>query len=277
MQSPQAASAIGMTVFARREFPNMGLELLMILKQTEIDRLADEYDRKLFPVTQPFFDDPILEATREFVVDFSTQPYKKSGSTLEALCPVIQPAMNQNSILLTFGKASTDDFAAMHAELDDCAKLFKRVMNLVGKDYPVSILIIYPDGDGHQMLEATNPKRFESKSQLMEQGIMAGAFFKESNFSSTFDPNLKPLRSPYPTFILRNTRRFDWVFVGGVPQLRDIYLKQFSSPPKTLREVHCPYTRCKNAIYRFFQRGKFRKNQRKYSDGGRREFWKKSS
>ena len=94
-----------------------------------------------------------------------------------------------------------------------------------------AILIIYPDGDGHQMLEATNPKRFESKSQLLEQGIMAGAFFEESNFSSTFDPKLKPLRSPYPTFILRNTRRFDWVFVGGVPQLRDIYLKQFGSPP----------------------------------------------
>ena len=26
----------------------------MNLTQTEIDRLADEYDRKLFPVTQPF-------------------------------------------------------------------------------------------------------------------------------------------------------------------------------------------------------------------------------
>ena len=256
----------------------MGLELpLMILKQTEIDRLADEYDRKLFPVTQPFFDDPILEATREFVVDFSTQPYQKSGSKLEALCPAIKPSMNRNSMLLTYGTASTDDFAAMHAELAECAELFKRVIDVVGNDYPTAILIIYPDGDGHQMLEATNPKRFDSKSQLLEQGIMAGAFFKESNFGSTFDPNFKPLRSPYPTFILRNTRRFDWVFLGGVPELRDIYLKQFGSAPEPLREVHCPYTRCKNAIYRFFRVGKFQKNQRKYSDGGRREFWKKST
>jgi len=89
----------------------------MNLTQTEIDRLADEYDRKLFPVTQPFFDDPILEATRKFVVDFSTQPYQKSGSKLEALCPAIKPSMNRNSMLLTYGTASTDDFAAMHAEL----------------------------------------------------------------------------------------------------------------------------------------------------------------
>ena len=180
-------------------------------------------------------------------------------------------------MLLTYGTASTDDFAAMHAELAECAELFKRVIDVVGKDYPTAILIIYPDGDGHQMLEATNPKRFESKSRLLEQGIMAGAFFKESNFGSTFDPNLKPLRSPYPTFILRNTRRFDWVFLGGVPELRDIYLKQFGSAPEPLREVHCPYTRCKNAIYRFFRVGKFQKNQRKYSDGGRREFWKRST
>ena len=248
----------------------------MNLKQTEIDRLADEYGRKLFPVTQPFFDDPILEATREFVVDFSTQSYQKSGSALEALCPAIQPAMNRNSILLTFGKSSTDDFAAMHAELAECAKIHKSVTDLVGKDYPVAVLIIYPDGDGHNMLEATNPKRFDSKSQLMEQGIMAGAFFKESNFSSTFDPNLKPLRSPYPTFILRNTRRIDWVFVGGFPQLRDIYLKQFGAPPNSLREVYCPYTRCKNAIYRFLRGSKFQKKQRKYSDGGRQAFWDKS-
>ena len=245
----------------------------MNLKQTEIDRLAREYDRKLFPVTQPFFDDPILEATRKFVVDFSTQPHQKSGSALEALCPAIEPAMNRNSILLTFGKSSTDDYAAMHAELAECARIHKSVSDLVGEDYPVAMLIIYPDGDGHKMLEATNPKRFDTKRQLMEQGIMAGAFFKESNFSSTFDPNLKPLRSPYPTFILRNTRRFDWIFVGGFPQLRDIYLKQFGSPPKPLREVHCPYTRCKNAIYRFFRGSEFKKKQRKYSDGGRQEFW----
>ena len=145
----------------------------MNLTQTEIDRLAHEHDRKLFPVTQPFFDDPILEATRKFVVDFSTQPYQKSGSTLEALCPAIEPAMNRNSILLTFGKSSTDDFAGMHAELAECAKIHKSVTDLVGKDYPVALLIIYPDGDGHRMLEATNPKRFDSKSQLMEQGIMA--------------------------------------------------------------------------------------------------------
>lgn len=249
----------------------------MNLKQTEIDRLAHEYDRKLFPVTQPFLDDPILEATRKFVVDFSTQPYKKSGSTLEALCPAIKPAMNRNSILLTFGKSSTDDFAAMHAELAECAEIHKSVIDLVGKDHPVAILIIYPDGDGPSMLEATNPNRFNAKSQLMEQGIMAGAFFKESNFSSTFDPNVKPLRSPYPTFILRNTRRFDWVFVGGVPRLRDIYLKQFGSPPKPLREVHCPYTRFKNAIHRLLRGSKFQKNQRKYSDGGRQEFWNKST
>ena len=246
----------------------------MNLTQAEIDRLVDEYGRKLFPVTQPFFDDPILEATRKFVVDFSTQPYQKSGSKLEALCPAIKPSMNRNSMLLTFGKASTDDFAAMHTELDECAKIFKRVTDVVGEDYPTAILIIYPDGDGHQMLEATNPKRFESKSQLLEQGIMAGAFFKESNFGSTFDPNFKPLRSPYPTFILRNTRRFDWVFVGGVPELRDIYLNQFGSPPKPLKEVHCPYTRCKNAICRFLRVGKFQKIPRKYSDGGRRAFWK---
>ena len=245
----------------------------MNLKQTEIDRLSHEYDRKLFPVTQPFFDDPTLEATRKFVVDFSTQPYRKSGSMLKALCPAIEPAMDRNSILLTLGKASTDDFAAMHAEVAECAKIHKRVIDVVGKDYPVAVLIIYPDGDGHRMLEATNPKRFDSKSQLMEQGIMLGAFFKESNFSSTFDPNLKPLRSPYPTFILRNTRRFDWVFVGGFPQLRDIYLKQFGSPPKPLKEVHCPYTRCKNAVYRFLRGSGFMKNRRKYSDGGRREFW----
>jgi len=245
----------------------------MNLKQTEIDRLSDEYDRKLFPVTQPFVDDPILEATRKFVVDFSTQPYQKSGATLEALCPAIEPAMNRNSILITFGKSSTDDFAAMHAELAECAKVHRSVVDLVGKDCPVAILVVYPEGDGHKMLEATNPKRFDSKRQLMEQGIMVGAFFKESKFGSTFDPNLKPLRSPCPTFILRNTRRFDWVFVGGFPQLRDIYLKQFGAPPQSFREVHCPYTRCKNAIYRLFRRGKFHKNQRKYSDGGRREFW----
>ena len=249
----------------------------MSLKQTEIDRLAHEYGRKLFSVTQPFSDDPILEATRKFVADFSTQSYQKSGSTLEALCPAIEPAMNRNSILLTFGKSSTDDFAAMHAELAECAKIHKRVVELVGKDYPVAILIIYPDGNGHSMLEATNPKRFDAKGQLMEQGIMLGAFFKESNFGSTFDPNLKPLRSPYPTFILRNTRRIDWVFVGGFPRLRDIYLKQFGSPPQPLKEVHCPYTWCKNVIYRFLRGGKFRKNRRKYSDGGRREFWDKSS
>ena len=90
------------------------------------------------------FDDPILEATRKFVVDFSTQPYQKSGSTLEALCPAIEPAMNRNSILLTFGKSSTDDFAAMHAELAECAKIHKSVTDLVGKDYPVALLIIYP-------------------------------------------------------------------------------------------------------------------------------------
>ena len=46
----------------------------MNLTQAEIDRLVDEYGRKLFPVTQPFFDDPILEATRKFVCLLYTSP-----------------------------------------------------------------------------------------------------------------------------------------------------------------------------------------------------------
>ena len=51
----------------------------MNLKQTEIDRLADEYGRKLFPVTQPFFDDPILEATENLLSISAPSPIKNRG------------------------------------------------------------------------------------------------------------------------------------------------------------------------------------------------------
>lgn len=145
---------------------------------------------------------------------------------------------------------------------------------MVGSDFPVAILVIYPNGNGRNMLEATNPERFNTKAELLRKGIMAGAFFEESEFTSTFDAKLKPLRSPYPTFILRNAVRFDWVFLGSIPKLKAIYLEQFGDPPEPLREVHCPYTRLKLMVARIFK--KPRKPSRRYSDGGRKKFWSRA-
>lgn len=241
----------------------------MKLENADIEKFSQKYDRALFSLEHPL-SDPVLEETRQFVVDFNTQPYQKSRSTLQALCPAIEPSLKRNAMLMTMAKTTTDDNHGMLRELQDCAELHQDIRDKVGADFPVAVILIFPTGDGEAMMDLTNPENSGIKSELMRKGIMSGAFFKESPFSSTFDPNLKPLRSPHPAFILRNIQKFDWVFVGGIPEWREIYLETFGNPPEYLRHSHCPWMRFKQLVKTLVTG----KSHRKYSDGGRKNFWR---
>ena len=114
-------------------------------------------------------------------------------------------------MIMTKAKTTTEDRLGMLSELKVCAELHHDIRKIVGNDFPVAVILLFADGDGEEMMKLVNPDNNDVKSELMKSDIMAGAFYKESPFSSTFDPNFKPLQSPHPAFILRNFQRFDWV------------------------------------------------------------------
>jgi hypothetical protein len=68
------------------------------------------------------------------------------------------------------------------------------------------------------------------KTDLLAQGIMVGQFYPSCTVGSTYNPDFKPLQSPYPMFVLRWLIESDWRFLKGNPRWEKVYRDQLGTP-----------------------------------------------
>lgn len=180
----------------------------------------------------------------------TTYPLKrvKKHRRVEAICPMVAPALASGSLYFATGKVSDREVPLTELDrlLREGASLFE---DHVSADDPRlrCLVLVLPGAKGSRLLEATDPSR-DIKNELLKRGILVGEFFPGCPFATTFNPRLFALRSPAPMYVFRSFIESDWRFICQIPEWQRTYRERFGEPPAKLRHLGGPLWRLKQKI-----------------------------
>jgi len=169
----------------------------------------------------------------------------KKQRRVEAICPMVAPALAAGSLYFALGKVSRREvpFDEMDHLLREGASVFEN--HVIADDARLRCLVlVLPGARGARLLEATDPSR-GIKNDLLKRGILVGEFFPGCPFATTFNPRLFALRSPAPMYVFRTFIESDWRFICQIPEWQQTYRERFGDPPAKLRHLGSPLWRLK--------------------------------
>jgi len=173
-----------------------------------------------------------LRAADAWIRDVIFRNVRKSEARTEAVCPFAEPSVDAGLFYLSVGKPrSANDAAAIADEVKLYGEIFVRLAPTGGSLAMLRCIVLAMPETPHELiLPAVDPAKSSVETELLEQGVMVGEFYRDCPFPATWDASFFPLQSPVPLYVFRPFIKTDWRLIHRVKPWREIYKRRFGEP-----------------------------------------------
>lgn len=172
-----------------------------------------------------------LTDTLAWLRNFIMKPHPNLGRP-GAVCPYVASAIDEGLLYLSVGSpADPLNHATLYEEMDVYRGIFQQFTAPGNPDLANlrCILVLFPETPESVFDDPPGLKVL--KSEMMLQDITIGQFHPVSNPKRLLKEKFFPVQAPTCIYVMRPFAEFDWVFIKGEREWRDIYRRKFGVTP----------------------------------------------
>jgi hypothetical protein len=160
--------------------------------------------------------------------EYLSQPHPDLGRP-GPVCPYVQTSLRGSHFYLTVRPGRRPDRAAVEATVLRFRDWFGVLEPTSGRDAQFkTILIVFPDVAAEEAPELIDATQYALKPAFVAAGLMIGQFHPlPPRESGLWNPDFRPLRSPYPLLAIRHMVHTDLPFLAGERRFLESYRTVF--------------------------------------------------
>lgn len=141
------------------------------------------------------------------------------------VCPFTGTSIAKDIFRFTFVRGQSIDHNELVQLIDEIAQAFPRLSPFGADEVYKTVVVVFPDVVDHQTIDAVQE---ECKNTFVKSGLMVGQFYPGHTQPGIWNPEFRPLDSPFPMLAVRHMVTTDFLFLQGDQEWMDAYFARFA-------------------------------------------------